>query len=101
MQLQFCKPVEYCCSCFRLPAIHPHIQVCIKAGGESSFRFIKLITGHAEICKNTIHLRIFMQPQKTLQVTEILSNKYYPVIRRHIRFSIFILIKNNELTLLS
>src|SRR5258706_15760777 len=76
-----------------LPLIHPHVELGIEAGRESSTPLIKLVATHPQVCQYTVHCIYFMQSQKPLQVAKIMWHKNYSFIGREILFCIFILVK--------
>jgi hypothetical protein len=79
-----------------LPLVHSHIQITFKTGTKSAVGGIKLVAANPQVGKNAVYLSYFMQPQKTLQVPEIVLNKNDTIIIGHIITGICILVKNNQ-----
>jgi hypothetical protein len=57
------------------------------------------VAAYAQICKDAIYLRYTLEPQESLQVSEIVGYKYKATVMQNILFSIRVLIKSRQASL--
>jgi len=55
MQSLFSISVYHIEGCNGLPLVHPHVQLCIEAGREAPFRFIKLVTADPKVGHDAVY----------------------------------------------